>query len=246
MTDMTDMPGCLHVRQSLGVYVVGAIDPAERSMVDMHLAGCQDCREELAGLAGLPALLRHVPFDEAAQIAGFSPERTGPGTSPDASPADGEILTPLLAKVAQRRRASRWRNLAAAAAVVLVAAGSAIGGEQFAQSPSGGSSGGSPAVAVHWENAQATTPAGLTADVKYAPAPWGTRLTAQVSGIPAGTTCQFWVIGAHGQKWQAGSWTVASEWHGMSYAESVSAPASAVHAFQITSGGKVLVTVNAH
>ena len=240
---MTEMTSCLHVRQSLGVYVVGAIDPAERSMVDKHLAGCPDCREELAGLAGLPALLGRVPFDEAAQIAGFPPERTGPGTSPDASPAAGEILTPLLARVAQRRRVSRWRNLAAAAAVVLVAGGSALGGAQLAQSPSGGS----PAiVAAHWDKARATAPGtNVTADIKYRGQPWGTQLVAQVSGIKPGTTCQFWVIGAHGQRSLAGSWTVASGWQNESYTESVATPVSAVHGFQITAGGHPLVTVNA-
>jgi anti-sigma factor RsiW len=130
---MNNMTSCLHVRQSLGVYVVGAIDPAERTMVDLHLAGCPDCREELAGLAGLPALLGRVPVAEAAQIAGFPPERTGPSLPPHAGPAEEEILTPLLARVAQRRRASRWRNLAAAAAVALIAAGGAAGATQIAQ-----------------------------------------------------------------------------------------------------------------
>ena len=244
---MTDMTSCLHVRQSLGVYVVGAIDPAERAQVDLHLAGCLDCREELAGLAGLPALLGRVPFSEAEQIAGFpslktgfSSERAGPDPYQDANPADGEILIPLLSRVTQRRRVSRWRNLAAAAAVALIAAGTAAG----VMSATGGSPGGAPATYA-WESARATTSAGVTADVKYAPAPWGTRLDAQVSGIPVGTTCQFWVIGAHGQRYRAGSWTIAGNWRGTSYSESVSAPASAVHAFQITSGGKVLVTVHA-
>ena len=43
-------PACREIRPLLGVYVVGAIDPAERSTVDAHLAECQACRDELAGL----------------------------------------------------------------------------------------------------------------------------------------------------------------------------------------------------
>ena len=247
---MTEMTSCLHVRQLLGVYVVGAIDPAERAQVDLHLAGCPDCREELAGLAGLPALLGRVPFSEAEQIAGFPSvktgifsERTGPGGLPDAGPGDSEILTPLLAKAAQRRRASRWRNLAAAAAVALIAAGTAIGAIHITQGPVGGS----VATTSHWESAQGTAPGtNVTADVRYRAEPWGTQLSARVSGIAPGTTCQLWVIGAHGQKSLAGSWTVAGGgWQNESYGETVALPASAVHAFQITAAGKPLVTVNA-
>jgi hypothetical protein len=234
---MTDMTSCLHVRQSLGVYVVGAIDPAERTVVDLHLAGCPDCREELAGLAGLPALLGRVPIEEAEQIAGFRPDRTLPGVPPAAGPADGDPLNPLIARMTQRRRVSRWRNLAAAAAVVLIAAGAALGAVRIAQPPGG--------PAVHWEHVQSTTAAGLTADIKYAAQPWGTRLQARVDGIKAGTTCEFWVLDNHGGRWEAGSWTVTSTWHGATYSESVAVPASWVNGFQVTSGSHVLLTVNA-
>ena len=72
---------CAHVRQALGVYVVGAIDPAERVCVDQHLAACPRCRAEVAGLAGLPALLGKVTLEEAAReprrglTAGQAPRR---------------------------------------------------------------------------------------------------------------------------------------------------------------------------
>jgi putative zinc finger protein len=48
---MTQTWDCAEARTSLGVYVLGAIDPAERGLVDAHLATCRDCRDELAGLA---------------------------------------------------------------------------------------------------------------------------------------------------------------------------------------------------
>jgi len=60
---------CLEARISLGVYVLGAIDPAERAQVDAHLMTCRDCRDELAGLAGLPALLSRVSMEEAIALA---------------------------------------------------------------------------------------------------------------------------------------------------------------------------------
>ncbi len=51
---MTGSADCRDIRHALGVYVLGAIDPAERATVDAHLSTCPECREELAGLAGLP------------------------------------------------------------------------------------------------------------------------------------------------------------------------------------------------
>jgi Putative zinc-finger len=235
---MSNMTECQHVRQSLGVYVVGAIDPAERSVVDNHLAGCPDCREELAGLAGLPALLGRVPFQEAEQITRFDSERAEAGEHLDAEPAEADVLTPLLAKVAHRRRVSRWRSLASVAAVALIAAGAAIGAIRLANPPAARSS------ALHWENVQ-TANALTNMDVRYAGFPGGVRLEVKVTGIPVGTTCKFWVIGEDGQRWAAGSWTVTDEWKASSYPTVSAAPLREVSSFQITSGGRTLAQVRA-
>jgi anti-sigma factor RsiW len=64
--------GCGEIRHALGVYLLGAISPADRSAVGRHLAGCAGCREELARLAGLPGLLGTVP---AADVAARPPPR---------------------------------------------------------------------------------------------------------------------------------------------------------------------------
>ena len=58
---------CAGIRPLLGVYLTGAIAPADRAVVVGHLAACADCRTELAGLAGLPGLLRRPPVHAAAQ-----------------------------------------------------------------------------------------------------------------------------------------------------------------------------------
>ena len=73
---------CAETRLSLGVYVLGAIDPAERALVDAHLATCRDCRDELAGLAGLPALLARVSAAEAFALAADEPPHGGAGRRP--------------------------------------------------------------------------------------------------------------------------------------------------------------------
>jgi hypothetical protein len=57
---------CTGVRAQLGVYVFGAITPADRVTVVRHLATCPPCRDELAGLAGLPGLLLRPPVVAAA------------------------------------------------------------------------------------------------------------------------------------------------------------------------------------
>ena len=90
-----------------------------------------------------------------------------------------------------------------------------------------------------------TAAAGISLDVRSAKAPWGTQLDARVSGIPDGTTCEFWVIGANGSRWPAGSWTVnQSDWD-TAYPESTAVPVGSVHGFQLTSGGKVLIQADA-
>jgi len=57
---------CTNIRAQLGVYVFGAITPADRVTVVRHLATCPPCRDELAGLAGLPGLLLRPPVVAAA------------------------------------------------------------------------------------------------------------------------------------------------------------------------------------
>ena len=75
----TTPPGtmdCPEARISLGVYVLGAIDPAERALVDAHLAACRECRDELAGLIAPRPLQAQVgrgdtlfAIDEARALA---------------------------------------------------------------------------------------------------------------------------------------------------------------------------------
>lgn len=65
---------CSQARIALGVYVLGAIDPAERALVDAHLATCEACQAELADLADLPALLAMVPTEEALTLADGLPD----------------------------------------------------------------------------------------------------------------------------------------------------------------------------
>ena len=82
--------------------------------MDAHL-DCYECREELAGLAGLPALLRRVPLADAERIGGGRSGRPADATRrrrPSCSPRCWPGRRPA-------RRIRRWRELAAAAAAVV-------------------------------------------------------------------------------------------------------------------------------
>jgi len=112
---------CPEVRISLGVYVLGAIDPAERAVVDAHLATCRDCRDELAGLAGLPALLARVSMEEAIALAATDDDPF-PVTGGDTLEPPRELLATVIDLTAARRRRRRWRDASLGVAAALVIA----------------------------------------------------------------------------------------------------------------------------
>jgi hypothetical protein len=228
--------GCGEIRQAVGVYLLGAIGPADRSAVSSHLAGCADCREVLARLAGLPGLLGHVPTADAIRLATDEADRAGGNEVPPDGP-----LRSLLAQVARLRRHHRWRRLAVTAAVVVIAAGGAVAGSRVLYPPVE-----RPAAAVlPWATTiHASNPrTGAGATVRYASQRWGLAMDAQVSGIPAGTTCELQVIGAQGRVSAAGGWTVARGHPGAWYPASSPIPVADVRGFVITTGGRTLVNV---
>jgi anti-sigma-K factor RskA len=234
---MTQTWDCSDARLSLGVYVLGAIDPAERALVDAHLATCRDCRDELAGLAGLPALLARVNPDEISRIRVDDTVRTSPDERPPA-----ELLGTVLDLAAARRRRNRWRFAAAAAAVVAIAGG-LFGGLRSATSttrtvvaeqyPTG---------TAAWETAQTTSNiTGTSATIRYAGERWGSAFEVLVKGIPAGTTCELWVTQTDGTRTEVAAWTVSDDEGRVWYPGSTSLSSAAIASFQITAGHQVLL-----
>ncbi len=230
-------PSCRGLRELLGVYVVGAIEPAERSLVDSHLAHCYDCREELAGLAGLPAFLHRVSVADAERIAG--PE----AASHAAEMPSEEILTSLLRQVRARRTTQRARRLFATAAALLIAVGGA-----FAAARSLAPQHPRPVVLapqhprpVVFELATASK-GPLSAWVKYRKtSSGGMTMSVQVTGFTEWTACKFWVLTKTGQTMLAGGWIVGPGSAHIWYPLEAGIPPSTVAGFKITaSHGRVL------
>jgi hypothetical protein len=223
---------CRDTRQALGVYLLGAIDPAERGLVDAHLSRCPACREELTALAGLPALLGRVPKMDAELLALDGAGRSGMDEPPP------ELLRSLLRQVSSRRKARRWRAVTAAAAAVIIAVG---GGAALNRAFGTHSSAASPHVAFATNSVTH-----VSAVVDFSPAARGTGMRVKVSGIPVGETCNFWVLNAAGQRSRAGGWTIMSA-YGQTpwYSASSLVTVSGVHGFEITAGHQLLVEIPA-
>lgn len=226
---MTSMASCRGIRQALGVYVLGAIDSAERALVDEHLATCPDCREELASLAGLPAMLRKVPIVEAERLASPDAE-LDPGELPSE-----EMLKSLVARTTNVRRIHRWRRLTAAAAVIVLALG---GGAAAATALEHGPA----APQLHWHEAVGTGPAaGVRLVVMYRRVPGGTVMKAHITGIKPGTTCQFQLVDRSGTSWPIGGWQApakTSAW----FPAMIWFPDQDLRAFQVLVNGKVVAS----
>ncbi|XVQ11651.1 anti-sigma factor family protein [Spirillospora sp. CA-255316] len=235
------MNGCAEVRTLLGVYVVGAIEPAERARLESHLESCPACRDELAGLAGLPALLGRVNQAQITQVAGPPPE----------------LLDSLLARAARRRRrflgrppgAGRlWWTPAALAACALVLAGGLAGGlvsaitrdDRPVATPSASPSpGGERLNAANASNR-------VKAELVLYQRRWGTKVELRLAGAPFGGHCRWFAVARNGQRDALGSWYVAYRKGYGVYESSTMFQRDEIYSFEVvTLDGKPILTIPA-
>jgi anti-sigma factor RsiW len=103
---------CQQARLSLGVLVLGVIDPEERPALEAHLTVCERCSAELAELAVLPGLLHRLDPVAAAPAL----------PSPPASFQERVVAAGRVARARHRRRLVAALGTAAAviAAALLV------------------------------------------------------------------------------------------------------------------------------
>ncbi|GLW65231.1 anti-sigma factor [Actinomadura rubrobrunea] len=205
------MNECAQARAALGVYVVGAIDAAERGRLEAHLETCPACRDELAGLAGLPALLGRVDETQITQAAGPPPE----------------LLDSLLARAAEQRKGPlrrlaggtgrlRWAPLAAAACLMFLA-GMLFGG--LVRPFGDGRPAAERTVTAVPRPTDATPPAvrlaasdprsKIDAYVMLYDKKWGTKVELYLAGAPRGARCKWYAVARDGRRDPLGSWYVA-------------------------------------
>jgi hypothetical protein len=115
---------CEHLREAVGAYALGALDPDEAAAVRRHLETCAECAAEHDALAPLPGLL---------SLAGGAEE----AVEKPLSPAFEERLLDAFARdrAASPRRRLRWRvprrRWLAAGAVGVAAVAAALVGLQL-------------------------------------------------------------------------------------------------------------------
>lgn len=177
-------------REALGAYVVGALDPAERRGIELHLRQCRGCTDELARLSALPAMLGRVSEQEVQ--AGL--------LVPSQDLLDGVIRRLADTERILRARLRRWRLTAAAACVVaLVAAVVAV-----TPWDSG------PDRLVVTATPLPATSAAATGEVAAIAWEWGTTVELQAADLPRRDAYVLWAVAEDGRRERAGTWGVTS------------------------------------
>lgn len=180
-----------HVREELGAYALGALDPADRRSVEAHLAGCATCRDELAHLSAVTPLLDRLRPEEAT--ADLAAVRSGLVDRTRAM-ADGEHAR-------LRRRLRRWRGVAVAASVVaLVSVG--VAWDPLADPPD------RVVGIVVPVAADAADVRGTVAAYAWE---WGSTIELRVEDLPPRTAYLVWAVAEDGTRQRAGTWGPTAE-----------------------------------
>jgi anti-sigma factor RsiW len=185
-----------HDPGELAAHALGLLDPREAAAVQAHLTTCSQCRREYFDLRETSQLLEEVPPEMFLE---------GP-PHPDAEPVLQRALWQV--KGESRSRQVRRRVVLAVAAVVTglaLAGGAAVVARLTAPDTSIAGPVAPGTVSVQGTDGAVRLAADLT------PARGWVKVTAHVSGIPAGERCEVVVVGKDGSEEVAGSWLTGSD-----------------------------------
>ncbi|WP_202233366.1 anti-sigma factor family protein [Actinacidiphila reveromycinica] len=180
----------------VGAYLLGALDDAEMSAFEEHLAGCDACGRELDELSGVVPVLAELRED---------------GVGLPEPPGDA-LLDRLLRRVADERRARRRRRLTA----VAVAAVLVVGGPTIAVVATHGDGGGSStADARPGARDTARNPAtGVSAVVALTDKAWGTAVNLRLTGVYGPDHCHLDAVGRDDSRETVATWAVPRSGYG--------------------------------
>ena len=177
------------LRELLGAFVLGGLDPEEHRAFSRHLRTCPECQREAGQLSGLPALL------ELARPAGQTSAvfATDDDLPPPAS---------LTERIQRDRRRRRFVSvgLAAAAAVVFLVVGFVTRPLLVDDSPPASTSPGTTVAAV----GVGSSP--VQGAVTVVSKQWGTQLELQAGQLPTTGTMAMWVVHSDGHAYRVATW----------------------------------------
>jgi anti-sigma factor RsiW len=174
---------------SLGAYALGSLTGREREDVAAHLRDCTQCRDELAGMAGVVGLLHRLSV----------PSETAPDSLP---PQAGAVISPK-----HTAKRARWRRpkvlMTAVTAVVLAITGvltvpltGLVRGDRTSTRD--------VATSATWS---ARDPAsGVVASARMQPQQWGTSVQLRLTHLPARLECRLVVTRMDGSGQTIGTW----------------------------------------
>jgi len=175
---------CRDWRELLGAYALGQLEGDERTGLEAHLDGCAQCREELALLQPVAAMLPHADPERF--------EAAAPQPPPELGARIGATIAAERQQVEKRRRRVFGGFALGGATAALAAAVLAI----FVL---GGGSSGEP------ERHVAFASRGVSIDATLEPHAYGTEIRMYVHGVASGTLCRVSLRGPGGTSYPAGT-----------------------------------------
>jgi anti-sigma-K factor RskA len=250
-----------------GAYAVDALDDAERTSFEQHLAVCADCRAEVAELSAAahslsslaeatpPPSLRASVLGGIAQVRPLPPLTDDAGAPTPVAPAstaapaeaagvDADDVAPDAGgSVVPIRRRPRTAWFAAAAAAAVIAVGG-LAWSPWSDDPSSQSPMARVAAAADAQKV-GSTKGGVTTEVVYSKQLG--KAAISVTGLPPapdGKTYQLWYVGAGGTITSAGLFAVDADGRGQALLAGQAAPTDKVAVSVEPAGGSTQPTTD--